>query len=97
MNEQLRRLFSFIDQRKRAYQLTFQLNQPANVAVLEDLARFCRATESTFHPDARIAANLDGRREVYLRIMNHLGLTTEQLLSLYAGDPLGVAQQGEKR
>lgn len=97
MTEQLRRLFSFIDTRKRAYQLTFQLNQPANVEVLQDLARFCRAAESTFHPDARIAANLDGRREVYLRIMNHMGLTTEQLLSLYGGDPLGAIQQGERK
>lgn len=97
MNDTLRRLFSFIDQRKRAYQLTFQLNQPANVAVLDDLIRFCRVNESTFHPDARIAANLDGRREVFLRIQNHLGLTTEQLLSLYAGDPLGAVKSGESK
>lgn len=97
MNDTMRRLFSFLDQRKRAYQLTFQLNQPANVLVLQDLAKFCRATESTFHPDARLAANLDGRREVFLRIQNHLGLTTEQLLSIYGGDPLGAIQQGERK
>ncbi len=97
MNDTLRRLFSFLDQRKRAYQLTFELHQPANVIVLQDLMRFCRAQESTFHPDARIAANLDGRREVFLRIQNHLGLSTEQLLSIYGGDPLGAIQQGERK
>lgn len=85
MIEKMRELIGLIRDRKRAYVLTFQLNQPANVMVLQDLARFCRATESTFHPDARIAANLDGRREVYLRITNHMGLTDEQLLALYGG------------
>ena len=85
-------VWSFIKDRKRAYQLTFQLNQPANVAVLEDLAKFCRAHESTFHPDARIAANLDGRREVFLRIANHMGLTTEELVILYAGNSAGKPQ-----
>lgn len=79
-------IFAFIRGRKRAYQLTFQLNQPANIAVMEDLAKFCRAHESTFHPDARVAANLDGRREVFLRITNHLGLTEEQLVALYSGN-----------
>lgn len=79
-------IWAFIRARKRAYQLTFQLNQPANIAVLEDLAKFCRAQESTFHADPRIAANLDGRREVWLRITNHLNLTEEQLVALYAGN-----------
>lgn len=91
MTEAYRKLFGFMDQRKRAYQLTFQPMQPANVAVLHDLARFCRAHESTFHPDPRVAANLDGRREVYLRIVNHLGLTVEQLLDLSTGGSPGVA------
>lgn len=90
MKEALRRAYGFITDRKRAYQLTFQINQPANVAVLRDLAKFCRAHESTFHADARIAANLDGRREVYLRILNHLGLTDEQLLAIYSGTNTGI-------
>ena len=89
-------LFDFLFRRKRAYQLTFQQMQPANVLVMQDLARFCRAHESTFHPDPRVAANLDGRREVYLRIVNHLGLTVEQLLAIYTGDNVGVATGDEK-
>jgi hypothetical protein len=82
-----REVLAFVFDRQQSYKLTFQINQPANVAVLKDLATFCRAHESTFHPDARIAGNLDGRREVWLRIQQHLGMTTEQLSELYHGNP----------
>ena len=47
--------------------------------VMTDLARFCRANESTFHPDARTEGVLQGRREVWLRISKHLNLTEEEL------------------
>jgi len=49
------------------------------------LARFCRAHESTFAADPRAHAVLEGRREVWLRIQNHLNMETEQLWDLYAG------------
>lgn len=49
-------------------------------AVLEDLARFCRAGETTFHPDPRVHALMEGRREVWLRIKEHLDLDLEDLL-----------------
>lgn len=88
-----RDIFSFLHNRKQAYQLTFQTHQPANVVVLDDLFRFCRGRESTFHPDPRVAANLDGRREVLLRILNHLNLSEEQLAQLYAGNQAGVSQE----
>ncbi len=84
-----RGMVGFMHDRKRAYQLTFQQTQPANVIVMQDLAKFCRAHESTFNADPRIAANLDGRREVYLRIINHLGLTDEQLLAIYTSPTAG--------
>lgn len=87
-----RDLFSFMHKRKQAYMQTFQTNQPANVIVMDDLFKFCRGRESTFHPDARVAANLDGRREVLLRILNHLDLTEEQLAQLYAGNQAGVSR-----
>lgn len=77
----------YINHNKRAYQLTFRKDQPSDMAVLMDLARFCRAHESTFAADPRVAANLDGRREVWLRITNYLGLSEEQLLALYSGNP----------
>lgn len=70
---------AFLEQRRLAYLRTFLTEDADNQAVLADLALFCRAEESTFHPDPRIAAQLDGRREVYLRIMQHLKLSEEHL------------------
>lgn len=71
---------------KRAYQLTFQLNQPANVMVLEDLQKFCRATESCVVPgDRDKTLILEGRREVWLRMTEYLHLTPDQLYALKTG------------
>lgn len=72
----------FIHSRKIAYCTVFGPDTPAHKAVLEDLARFCRANTSTFHSDPRLHAVLEGRREVWLRIQNHLNLTPAQLCSL---------------
>lgn len=69
--------------RRYAYRATFK--GPLADTVLMDLARFCRAHQSTFLPDARAHAVLEGRREVFLRIQNHLKLTDEQLWELYSG------------
>jgi hypothetical protein len=71
----------FIGDRKNAYELTFEGIH--GEAVLRDLAKFCRATQSTFHKDERIHATLEGRREVFLRIMDHLKLTQDDLYKLY--------------
>ena len=67
--------------RKRGYQLAFS-SQKEN-AVLKDLAQFCRADESCFHADARLHAVAEGRREVYLRIMQHLNKEPDELYALY--------------
>jgi len=76
----------FLRDRKRSFQLTFNLNQPADVAVLRDLAVFCRANESCVVPNDRDRTLLlEGRREVWLRIQQHLNLTPEQLFALYSG------------
>lgn len=66
--------------RQQAYQqaLSGDKNQAAKL-VLEDLSRFCRADVSTFHPDARVHAVLEGRREVWIRIHQHLTLDLSQL------------------
>jgi len=52
--------------------------------VLKDLAAFCRAEESTYHPDPRAHAVLEGRREVFLRIQSHLNLSSEDLWKKYS-------------
>lgn len=74
---------SYLARRRTAYITTF-LN-PVGEEVLEDLAKFCRAHESTFHQDPRAHAVAEGRREVWLRIQKHLNLSDDQLWKLYGG------------
>lgn len=74
-----------LGERRYAYQKTF--NGPLAEVVLRDLALFCRAHESTFETDPRDAAKLDGRRDVWLRIQEHLRLTPEQLWEIYTRRP----------
>lgn len=71
----------FLRGRKRAYQVAF--SGPAGERVLEDLAKFCRANEPTFASDDRNTARYEGRREVWLRVTAHLGLTSEQLFKYF--------------
>lgn len=74
-----------LGERRYAYRQTF--NGPLAEVVLKDLARFCRAHESTFADDPRAHALAEGRREVWLRIQNHLELSPDQLWTLYTGRP----------
>ena len=69
----------------RAYRYKRAFLNPNGHRVLTDLARFCRAEKSTFHVDPYMAARLDGRREVWLRIKDHLQLTDDQLIKIYGG------------
>jgi len=84
--EEIGATLDFLRQRKRAYQLTF--GSPAAQEVLIDLASFCRANESTWHDDTRKADVLIGRRETWLRIQQHLNLSSEELMTLYSGRPV---------
>jgi hypothetical protein len=70
--------------RQTAYLKVF--NGPYSDTVLRDLARFCRAHSSTFHPDPHVRCQLEGRREVWLRIQQHLQLDDEALWKLL-GNP----------
>lgn len=80
--------------RQHAYRTTF--NGPLADAVLKDLARFCRAAESTFHDNDRVQSKLDGRREVWLRIAHHMNLTPDDLWRLYSGRPTGSPDRLEE-
>ena len=60
------------------------LQGPYADVVLNDLAEFCRAGKSTFHPDARVHALLEGRREVFLRIKDFLTLPAADIVKKYA-------------
>ncbi len=70
--------------RQMAFIQTFSIEKNKYAKdVLDDLARFCRSQESTFHPDGRVHAVLEGRREVWLRIQAHLNLDPESLAKMY--------------
>ena len=78
----------FLRHRRGAYVSGF--TAPGCDILLEDLAKFCRANQSCFDPDPRIHAALEGRREVWLRIQQHLNLKPSELLALY--NPEGQSQ-----
>ena len=73
--------------RHQDYVQTFK--GPVPDRVLADLARFCRANESTFHPDPRVHAVLEGRREVWLRIQKYLRLTAADVDRLAKSEAAG--------
>lgn len=76
------RLRGWLSGRRTYYLRTF--DNPEGHKVLADLAKFCRANAPTFHPDPRVHAVAEGRREVWLRIANHLNLSDDQLYDIYA-------------
>lgn len=78
-------LYQIIQGRKVAYTKVFGGEVGAVKEVFDDLNRFCRASESTFHVDARVHALLEGRREVVLRIADYLSLSVDELVDKYGG------------
>ncbi len=87
---------AFLTARKAAYQAKFGKapGVPDDLATA-DLKRFCRANSTCFDPDPRAHAALEGRREVYLRIQQHLELTVEQLAELY-GAPVAPTKDTDQ-
>jgi hypothetical protein len=69
----------FLRTRIQAYRFSF--DGIHGERVLDDLAKFCRAHETTFHTDPRVEGIMQGRREVWLRITRHLNMTDEELWS----------------
>lgn len=84
--EAIERAKNFLWARRHAYRAVFDIQGTRTEDVLRDLAKFCRAHASTAHLDPHMAARLDGRREVWLRIQQHLQLTDDQLWKIYGGD-----------
>lgn len=72
--------------RRQAYKKTFE--NPEGRRVLADLRRFCRATLPTADVNnERTTYLLEGRREVWLRLMAHLQLTEEDVYQLIEENP----------
>lgn len=79
------RTMAFLRRRQTAYRAVFTPDNVYTEEVLRDLAKFCRAHESTFHAEHTVSDRLDGRREVWLRLQQHLRLSDEELWKLFHG------------
>jgi hypothetical protein len=85
--ERVKATLSFLTVRKQNYQRAF--GNPWGEQVLIDLATFCRANETCVIPgDHDRTLLLEGRREVWLRIAQHMNLSPEQLFALYTKRPM---------
>lgn len=73
--------------RQVAYNNVFQKESIFAQEVLKDLKKFCHADQSSFHPDPRMHAVIEGRREVWLRIQHQLEKTLEEILEIYTKEP----------
>lgn len=82
-NEQIEAAKDFFRKKKQAYEMVFKKEDKAVDIILKDLAKFCRANETCFNPDPRIHAQMEGRREVWLRIVEHLNLTPDEYWDKY--------------
>lgn len=78
---QYQRALDFLRFRSRAYKLTFQSREKN--AVLKDLAKFCGADKSPRFFDLYRVGIAVGRREVWLRIQDHLDLQPDELYKIY--------------
>lgn len=91
LREAFGRTMDFLRGRKRAYQLAF--GTPAGEAVLADLVAFCRGVDTTYSRDPRDHARYEGRREVLLRIQQHINIPSDKLYLLYGGRPINMTGQ----
>lgn len=73
--------------RQVAYSNVFHKDSVFAMEVLKDLRKFCHADRSSFHPDPRLHAVIEGRREVWLRIQHQLEKTLEEILEIYTEAP----------
>ena len=94
-------MFDYIKRRMNSYRLAFgggfTKKSPGMWDVLSDLGHFCHANEScaminqkTGVVDDHLTAMREGRREVWLRIQQHLHLSPQQLYALYTGQQFNI-------
>lgn len=84
IGDKLSKIKDLITRRSSSYKMTFGQDNAWSKAVLLDLAKFCRAHETTFDTDPRRHAVMEGRREVWLRIQRHLHLSEQELMNLHS-------------
>ncbi len=92
MNKDQQEAWDSIRAQKQDYQLVFQRDAPAVQRVLQDLAKFCRATETVYHEDKRLTDVLIGRNEVWKRLQENLNLSSQDLYQLRTGQQLNFKE-----
>lgn len=68
--------------RQRAYQSAFAEGSPGHM-VLVDLALYCKAFKTDEVQDPNTLMRMQGRRDVFFRIFDHLKLTPNELEAVY--------------
>ena len=84
--EQLNAYIEDVKNREISYKNCFDTSQLENRAVLADLALFCRMFTTTSGADPNNQEDpkvLEGRRQVFLRIQEHLQFSPMQLYALH--------------
>ena len=82
----------YLRNQRAAYKEVFtpgETTQEALDFVLRDLAMFCRAYAPTFDLNQKLQDLKEGRREVYMRIMDHTVLTHEEQYRKYVNAQTG--------
>lgn len=79
----LEKIIDFLRSRRQAYSNVFKPQDEFVKTVLKDLAKFCRADSSCWHEDPRKNDVLTGRREVWIRIMEHTRLNQDDFFEKY--------------
>lgn len=62
--------------KERAYRLS--LGNESGKEVIADLRSYCNGTRSNFNSDPLEMARMEGRREVFMRIVNFMKIDYEQ-------------------
>lgn len=92
LSDQAQAAFDYIRHRRYHYGQLFNRENEHARAVIEDLKQFCRADESCFSTEPYVMALMEGRREVWLRISNHLTMTDAQLFAKSSGSNVEVVE-----
>lgn len=74
------KLFAIWKRKETAYRTC--LGNEMGKDILRDLNLFCNGTRSNFDSDALMMARMEGRREVFNRIMTFLKIDVEEYIDL---------------
>lgn len=80
------------ERRINAYHRVFFRGSPEpedRKIVMDDISWFCFGDRSAFHENERLHALMSGRQEFWLRLMDHLKLTPDQMILKYGIKPGG--------